>query len=68
VQPLFVILNADGAIKRTKGNKQMMIYTSLKAAKGCATDDGDSIVYLELDHETEPVFIRARKLVPDGGE
>lgn len=62
--PLFVVLTADGQIKLNR-ERRMMIYTTMKAAKTSAKDNGDAVVYLELDHETEPLFIRGRVIPVD---
>lgn len=65
---LFAILGANGEVRDKRKQRGLAVYRTLKAAKAAATNDGDSVVVLEFDHDTQPLFIRRRVLVPSDGE
>lgn len=57
----YVIVTANGTLRRSDGGPPSLYDTPGKAQNQCRRD-GDSVVEVEIDLTREPVFIRQRKV------
>jgi hypothetical protein len=58
----YVIVTAEGRIKKPRGHSAASFYTVLSRAQAQAKRPGDSVVAVTVDLERQPVFIRSLKL------
>ncbi len=57
----FVVITFDGKVKAGR-NGQAVLYKFVKHASRMATDDGDSVVEVEIALNKPPVFINRKVL------
>ncbi len=67
VKVMFAILTAAGNLKCTGRSKGAGgLYVKAGTAQNHANADGDTVVRATIDLDQEPVFIRRKKVNPDG--
>lgn len=58
---IYVIVRADGRVKKGKGG-QFAVYTQYARACFWAQDEGDSVVAVDIDLSKEPLYIRRKRV------
>jgi hypothetical protein len=62
---IYVVLTSEGKLKCRKGSgghMSVMAYKQPKRAENAAKNEGDSVMAVEINLKTEPVFIRKKEL------
>lgn len=52
----YIVVTAEGKLKTAH------VYTYLRRAENAASQDGDSVVEVEVPHSKAPIFIRSKKV------